>query len=75
MVHDHSFSKEFEDGVVTAGNEARLETLRAGIPVFYLESDLNIMEMPGGRKFEIRFIPHDLDECNYEVVREIRSAA
>jgi hypothetical protein len=75
MADDYFFTKEFEDGVVSAGNEARLETLRAGIPVFYLESDLDIMEMPDGRKFEIRFIPHKLDECNYEVVREIRSAA
>jgi hypothetical protein len=33
------------------------------------------MEMPDGRKFRIRFIPHGLGERNYEVVGEIRSAA
>jgi hypothetical protein len=75
MTSEEFFGKEFEDAIVAAGKAAFLETLGAGVPVFYLQSGTNIMEMPDGRKFEIRFIPHHLDECNYEVVREIRSAA
>jgi len=69
-------SKEFDDAVVGAIADAVQETLRAGVPVFYKgENGLEIMQLPDGRRFQIRFIPHEMDQCNYEVVREIRSAA
>ena len=69
------FSKEFDDAVKAAVNAACEENLRAGIPLFYREGGLDIKEMPNGRKLEIRFIPQAPGECNYEVVREVRSAA
>jgi hypothetical protein len=75
MATDSIFTKEFHDAVVAAVKAACEENLRAGVPIFYREADLDIKEMPDGRKFEIRFIPHAPDECNYEVVREIRTAA
>jgi hypothetical protein len=76
MVHDDIFSQEFHDTIVRAGIEARQETLRAGVPVCYLDVDgTNTIEMPDGRKFEIRFVSHAPGEPNYEIVREIRSAA
>lgn len=75
MMIDDIFSKEFDDAIIAAVNAAREENLRAGVPVFYIDSGIDIMETPDGRKFEIRFIPHAMDEPNYEIVREIRSAA
>jgi hypothetical protein len=76
MTTEEFFGKELEEAFIKAVTAARLDTLRAGVPVYYLDdSGIDVMEMPDGRKFEIRFIPHKLDECNYEVVREIRSAA
>ncbi len=51
-------SPEFDEAVRAAGHKAFLETLAAGLPVFYLDSDgLNVMEQPDGRKFEIRWLP------------------
>jgi hypothetical protein len=76
MTTDEFFGKEFDDAIVAAGNAAREETLRAGVPVFYSDdSGVYIKEMPDGRRFEIQFIPHAPGECNYQVVRELRSAA
>ena len=72
---DDIFSKEFDEAVVAAVRAACEENLRAGVPLFYREGDLDVMEMPDGRRFETRFIPHAPGEQNYEVVREIRSAA
>jgi hypothetical protein len=69
------FSKEFDDAFGAAVKAACEENLRAGVPIFYQEGDIDVMEMPDGRKFETRFIPHAPDEQNYEIVREIRSAA
>jgi hypothetical protein len=42
---------------------ARLETLQAGVPVFYRDwkRNLDIMEQPDGRKFEVCFIADPLD--------------
>ena len=69
-------SKEFHDAAVAAIADAVEETLRAGVPVFYSDGAGGyIKEMPDGRKFQIRFIPHAPGECNYEVVRELQSAA
>jgi hypothetical protein len=60
---------------VSAGASARL--LKAGLPVFYLDAkeNINIMEQPDGRKFEIRFIPGAPRERNYEVLRELGKSA
>jgi len=58
---------------ISAGASARLETLKAGVPVFYRDSTRNfdVMEQPDGRKFEVRFIAGAPRESNYRVVREL----
>jgi hypothetical protein len=55
----------------------RKETLAAGIPIFYQDSrtGMNVMEQPGGRKYEIRFIPGAPRDRHYEVIREISKDA
>jgi hypothetical protein len=70
-------SEEFDRAIGDAWTRARLETLAAGIPVFYLETGtgLNVMEMPGGRKFEIRWLPGRPANENYEILREIVTKA
>jgi hypothetical protein len=67
------FTQEFIDAIIAAGARARLETLKAGVPVFYLDrkSKLDIMEQPDGRKFEVCFIPGAPAETNYRVIREL----
>lgn len=66
-------SKNFIADAILATSEARLETLRAGVPVFYrdAERNLDLLEQPDGRKFEIRFIPGAPRDRNYEILREI----
>jgi hypothetical protein len=73
MEDDQYFTQEFKDAIVVAGNRARLETLQAGVPVFYLDRErkLDIMEYPDGRKFEICFIPGAPRASNYRVIREL----
>jgi hypothetical protein len=68
---------DFTAAVIAAGEYARLETLAAGVPVFYLDRDRNvdIMEQPDGRMFKIRFIPGAPRDRNFEVLREITNAA
>jgi hypothetical protein len=64
--------------VVAGCTQARLETLAAGVPVFYRDSDgkTDVMEMPNGEMFEIQYIPGAPGDRNYEVVgRLARSAA
>ena len=58
---------------IAAGSRARLETLKAGIPVFYRDwkQNLDVMEQPDGRKFEVRFIAGAPRESNYRVIREL----
>ena len=69
-------SKEFDEAVRAAGHQAFLDTLAAGLPVFYLDDDgLNVMQCPDGRKFEIRWIPGAPSGENYEVVRELTAHA
>jgi hypothetical protein len=75
VANDCFFGDDFTAAVVSAGASARLETLKAGVPVFYLEENINIMEQPDGRKFEIRFIPGAPRERNYEVLRELDKSA
>jgi hypothetical protein len=65
-------SKEFDEAVRAAGHQAFLETLAAGLPVFYLDDDgLNVMQCPDGRRFEIRWVPGAPSGENYEVIREL----
>ena len=72
------FPDEFSAAIVAAGSRARLETLGAGITVFYRdwEQNLDVMEQPDGRKFEVCFIAGAPREINYRVIRELdRTAA
>jgi len=77
MEEDRYFTQEFKDAIVVAGNRARLETLQAGVPVFYWDRkrNLDIMEQPDGRKFEICFIPGAPRASNYRVIRELDATA
>jgi hypothetical protein len=77
MEPDNFFADDFEDAVIAAIDHARRETLAAGVPIFYLdrEHNLNIMEHPDGRKFEVRFIPGAPGDKNYEILRELVQTA
>jgi hypothetical protein len=69
-------SKEFDEAVRAAGHQAFLETLAAGLPVFYLDHDgLNVMQCPDGRRFEIRWIPGAPSGEYYEVIGELTAHA
>jgi hypothetical protein len=69
-------SPEFDEAVRAAGHQAFLDTLAAGLPVFYLDDDgLDVMQLPDGRKFEIRWIPGAPSGENYEIVRELTANA
>ena len=70
------FSQEFMAAIVSAGARALLETLAAGVPVFYRDwnRNLDIMEQPDGRKFEVCFIVGAPRETNYRVIRELTAA-
>lgn len=74
---DFFFDDSFTASVIAACVRAREETLKAGVPVFYLDAkrNLDIMEQPDGRKFEIRFIPNAPGERSYEVLREVDKTA
>jgi hypothetical protein len=68
-------SPEFDRAVWEAGHQAFLETLAAGLPVFYVHDGLDLMQMPDGRKFEIRWLPGRPAGENYEIIRELRADA
>lgn len=69
-------SPNFVVEVAAATNQARLDTLRAGVPVFYRDdSGIELMEYPDGRRFEIRYIPGDPSGHTHEILRELRDAA
>ena len=69
-------SPEFHQAVAAAGRREFLETLAAGLPVFYLDTDgLNVMEQPDGRRFEVEWIPGAPGDSNYRVIRELRARA
>jgi hypothetical protein len=69
-------SKEFDDAVRAAGRRAFEESLAAGLPVFYLDDEgLNVMELPDGRRFEIRWIPGAPSGENYEILHEVKRRA
>ena len=79
VVDSQYFDTDKLTAAVVAGcRTARLETLAAGVPVFYLDSDgkTDVMEMPDGKKFEIRYILGAPGDRNYEVVGQlVRPAA
>jgi hypothetical protein len=69
-------SREFDEAVRAAGRRAFDETLAAGLPVFYLDSEgLNVMQRADGRRFEIRWIPGAPSGENFEVIRELKAHA
>jgi hypothetical protein len=75
-VQYHFASAEFDEAVSAAGRRAFDATLAAGLPVFYLDREgLNVMEQPGGRKFEIRWIPGAPSGSNFEVLCELKPHA
>jgi hypothetical protein len=71
------FDDEFKAAVRLAGARARIETLQAGVPVFYRDArrNLDIVEHPSGRKYEIRFLDGAPGIRNYEVLRELDETA
>ena len=77
MENSDFFSQEFIAAIVSAGARARQETLEAGVPVFYRDwnRNLDVMEQPDGRKFEVCFIAGAPRETNYRVIRELTGAA
>jgi hypothetical protein len=78
MAKTDSFGNEVTAAFQTAAAQARTDSLAAGVPIFYRDSatGLEVMEQPGGRKFEIRYIPGAPRDRNYEVLHELgRSAA
>jgi len=72
MIHD-IFSDEFDAAAKAAIAQARQETLEAGASLFYRDdrTGLEIMEMPDGRMFEIRYLPGQPADRNHEVLREL----
>jgi hypothetical protein len=77
-MNDDLFSEQFDRTVKSAVALARKETLAAGVPLFYRDSEtgIDVMEQPDGRIFEIRFIPGAPRESHYQVLRELsRNAA
>ncbi len=81
------YNKRVEDGglfpdtfvaqIISAGARARLDTLKAGVPVFYWDwkSSVDVMELPDGRRFEVSFIAGAPGESNYRVIRQLDDAA
>ncbi len=69
--------EEFTSAIILAGARARLETLKAGVAVFYRDWDrsLDVMEQPDGRKFEVCFIAGATRESNYRVIRQLEETA
>ena len=71
------FDEAFTAAVISAGACALQETLNAGVPVFYRDwkQNLDVMEQPDGRKFEVCFIVGAPRESNYRVIRELDKTA
>ena len=64
----------FAQEAYAAGHAAFLETLAAGLPVFYLDDGVELMERPDGRRFEIRWIADASYPNNYDIIRGSRSS-
>ena len=77
MPESKMFTPEMIQTVIQAGIDARNESLAMGLPVFYRDTktDFDMMELPDGRKFQIRLIPGKPRGQNYEVIREITADA
>ena len=77
MGASYFFDDDFVAAVRSAGAHARADTLRAGVPVFYRDSGLNVdvMEHPNGRRYEIRFLAGMPGDRNYSVIRELDETA
>jgi hypothetical protein len=78
MPERNPFGQVIEAALNAGAAKGRKNLLDAGIPIFYVDSEtgLDVMEQPGGRKFEIRYIPGAPRDRNYEILRELeRSAA
>jgi hypothetical protein len=77
MENGEFFPEAFRAAVISAGARARLETLKAGVPVFYRDwkQNLDVMEQPDGRKFEVCFIAGAPRESNFRVIRELDETA
>jgi hypothetical protein len=75
LVHDFG-STRLDDAVRAATHKAFVETLEAGLPVFYIDGNgLNAMEHADGRRFEIRWLPGASSGENFEIVRELTTHA
>lgn len=75
VVYDFG-SKQFDDAVRAACHEAFVQTLAAGLAVFYIDGKgLNVMEHPDGRRFEIRWLTGAPSGENYEIIRELAAHA
>jgi uncharacterized protein YhbP (UPF0306 family) len=69
-------SAEFHEAARAAYDRAFAETLAAGLPVFYVDSEgLNVMEQTDGRRFEIEWIPGAPSGENFRIIRELRERA
>lgn len=75
VVYDFG-STQFDDAVRAACREAFVETLAAGLAVFYIDREgLNVMEHADGRRFEIRWLQGAPSGENYEIIRELTAHA
>jgi hypothetical protein len=74
MASGQFFDDDFKTAVRLAGARARIQTLQAGIPVFYRDNarNLDLMEYPNGQKFEICFVAGAPGDKNYKVLRELK---
>jgi hypothetical protein len=69
-------SSDFDRAAYDAGRSAFVEMLARGLPVFYVDAEgLNVMELPDGRRFEIRWLPSGAPAANYAIVRELKARA
>jgi hypothetical protein len=69
-------SSDFDRAAYNAGRSAFVEMLARNLPVFYVDAEgLNVMELPDGRRLEIRWLPGAPPEANYEIVSELKARA
>jgi hypothetical protein len=72
-----TFTLEEITAAVEAAIEKAVDETLAGVPIFNHDHNLgiNIMKLPDGRKFEIRYIPGALGDRNHEIIRELKAVA